>query len=243
MPNQSAATHLPEASLTLTPDAALWRHRWPQATFVPSRVPIIREVVKARAVLHVGCADWPLTHVRHDQLLHRTIAESAGFTVGLDLRLEALAAASKSCLATPVVAADVAFLPIAARSFDVVLLAEVIEHLGEPLRSLWECHRILRPGGSLLLTTPSAQSLLHNTYSWLAGSERIHEDHVALYSPRTLTALLERAEFEPRSWWTFQNQDDDGSGGGFLNRLVSPMARFRPFLAPGIIVQAVKVPR
>ena len=41
-------------------------------------------------------------------------------------------------------------------SFDLVIFCEVIEHLREnPLHTLSEIHRILRPGGAMILTTPN----------------------------------------------------------------------------------------
>ena len=38
-------------------------------------------------------------------------------------------------------------------SYDWVFSTQVLEHVPEPVRYLAECHRILRPGGELLLTT------------------------------------------------------------------------------------------
>lgn len=38
-------------------------------------------------------------------------------------------------------------------SFDLVLSTQVLEHVGDPERYLLECFRVLRPGGSLVLTT------------------------------------------------------------------------------------------
>jgi SAM-dependent methyltransferase len=38
-------------------------------------------------------------------------------------------------------------------SYDVVLSTQVLEHIKEPEAYLRECHRILRPGGQLILTT------------------------------------------------------------------------------------------
>ncbi len=41
-------------------------------------------------------------------------------------------------------------------SFDLVIFCEVIEHLREnPLHTLSEIHRVLRPGGAMVLTTPN----------------------------------------------------------------------------------------
>lgn len=47
--------------------------------------------------------------------------------------------------------------PFADGAFDVVLFCEVIEHLFEnPVFTLSEIHRVLRPGGTLIVSTPNA---------------------------------------------------------------------------------------
>lgn len=43
--------------------------------------------------------------------------------------------------------------PLPGGSFDVVLSTQVLEHVPEPERYLAECFRLLRPGGSLVLST------------------------------------------------------------------------------------------
>ena len=48
---------------------------------------------------------------------------------------------------------DAQGLGIADDAFDVVLCTEVLEHLPEPQRAVDEMFRVLRPGGTLLLTT------------------------------------------------------------------------------------------
>ncbi|MCC6263881.1 MAG: glycosyltransferase [Bryobacterales bacterium] len=50
--------------------------------------------------------------------------------------------------------------PYAEGTFDVVLCTELFEHLGyDPMHCLLEIHRVLKPGGRLLLSTPNACSL------------------------------------------------------------------------------------
>jgi SAM-dependent methyltransferase len=44
--------------------------------------------------------------------------------------------------------------PIEDASFDAVIASHVIEHLANPLRALQEFHRVLRPGGCLVLIVP-----------------------------------------------------------------------------------------
>jgi len=49
-------------------------------------------------------------------------------------------------------------------SFDAITLHHVIEHVPDPIRTLRECARILRPGGRLVLSTPNASSLGHRIF-------------------------------------------------------------------------------
>jgi len=51
---------------------------------------------------------------------------------------------------------DVEQIPFASCSFDFVLLSETLEHVNSPESVLVECHRVLRTGGKLLVSTPSA---------------------------------------------------------------------------------------
>ncbi len=46
-------------------------------------------------------------------------------------------------------------LPFSEDEFDTVTSLAVLEHLDEPQKSLQEIRRVLKPGGKLLLTTPS----------------------------------------------------------------------------------------
>ncbi len=85
-------------------------------------------------------------------------------------------------------------------SFDVVWAGEVIEHIADTAAWLSEVRRVLRPGGSLALSTPDHGRL---TLMRLALSRRAFaahfdplEDHLRFYSRDTLTTLLEQFRFE-----------------------------------------------
>jgi SAM-dependent methyltransferase len=46
-------------------------------------------------------------------------------------------------------------LPFGGEQFDTVSMIAVIEHLFDPVGALRECHRILKPGGRLIVDTPN----------------------------------------------------------------------------------------
>jgi SAM-dependent methyltransferase len=64
--------------------------------------------------------------------------------------------------AFPVAAADAARLPFRDGSFDAITMVETFEHifLEDRPRALAECHRVLRPGGALVLSTPNYNSVV-----------------------------------------------------------------------------------
>jgi len=55
-----------------------------------------------------------------------------------------------------VVRGDVERLPFADRAFDRVIMSEVLEHLHDDRQGLAEARRVLKPGGVLAITVPSA---------------------------------------------------------------------------------------
>jgi ubiquinone/menaquinone biosynthesis C-methylase UbiE len=87
-------------------------------------------------------------------------------------------------------------LPYADASFDLVTMLAVLEHLEQPKAILREIHRVLRPGGELVLTVPSkaAQPVLEFLAFRLGVVSRAEiADHKAYYDREALTTLLEEA--------------------------------------------------
>ena len=79
-------------------------------------------------------------------------------------------------------------------TFDAVTMSHFIEHLPDPVRTLQECARILKPGGRLILWTPNTSSLGHRLLKqhW-RGLEPPR--HLHLFSPPSMRTLLERGGF------------------------------------------------
>lgn len=80
-------------------------------------------------------------------------------------------------------------------SFDHVTLSHVLEHLHYPKPALAEIFALLRPGGRLWLTQPNPQAAGLDRYGpYWRGLEPPR--HLALYTVKTLGALLEELGFE-----------------------------------------------
>lgn len=77
---------------------------------------------------------------------------------------------------------------------DVICLIHVIEHLHDPLHTLQECRRVLKPDGRLVIATPNSASLGHGRF----GSNWVSLDpprHLMIFDPPTMRRLLDQAGF------------------------------------------------
>jgi SAM-dependent methyltransferase len=88
--------------------------------------------------------------------------------------------------------------------FDIVLYCEIIEHMMyDPTHSLYEIHRVLKPGGQMLITTPNAFRYAHyvqflkgdNIYPPYSGYGPYARHHRE-FSARELRLLLKECNFE-----------------------------------------------
>lgn len=77
--------------------------------------------------------------------------------------------------------------------FDVVTMIDFIEHVRDPEAALAKAHRLLRPGGRIVLLTPNAASLSRR----LMGLRWLHYkvEHLSYFTPAGLSRCLERVGF------------------------------------------------
>jgi SAM-dependent methyltransferase len=87
------------------------------------------------------------------------------------------------------------FLPFADATFDRVLATEVLEHLAHPGLLLGECLRVLRPGGTLLLTTPNVVDLPNRLRALRGRSPQSHL--FGIDEPFRMNEWVHRREYAP----------------------------------------------
>jgi SAM-dependent methyltransferase len=158
------------------------RHWW----YAERRRLLRRRVARLRPgrALDVGAAGGGNTRVLRD----------LGWQA-LALEHSAPGAGTAAARGLPVLRGDATSLPLADRSLDLVTALDVLEHLTDDRAAVAELHRVLRPGGHLVVTVPVDPRL------WSAHDEAV--GHVRRYTVPGLRQLLQGAGFEiteVRSW-------------------------------------------
>lgn len=87
-----------------------------------------------------------------------------------------------------------------ADSFDLVTLWETLEHLPDPLSSLREVSRVLKPGGEVWLSTPNFQAFALEGKKWIVLYRAW--EHLYYFTPDFLVRLLRLAGFRKIRWLT-----------------------------------------
>jgi len=118
------------------------------------------------------------------------IAGRAALVLALDYDPSSVAHVARAYPAVRGVRGNLAALPVGSSTVDVVANLQVLEHLWDQPGFLAECHRVLRPGGTLLLTTP-------NRLTFSPGRDTpLNPFHTKEFTAAELAGLLTEAGFD-----------------------------------------------
>lgn len=145
---------------------------------------------EGRRVLDIGCARG---HLLGD------LAIQGWKGIGIDTD----AADVATCIARGLVAVELDIttgLPASLGSFDLVVLADVLEHLPDPLRVLRSVHSLLNPGARIVVSVPNVAHLSVRA-QLLFGRFRystrgiLDRTHLRFFTRRTVMELLTDSNF------------------------------------------------
>ncbi|MGQ0796761.1 MAG: class I SAM-dependent methyltransferase [Methanobacteriota archaeon] len=209
---------------TLLGKGVAWRPE-PALPLSDAKFDRIVELARGRDVLDVGCVGGEIG-AELARTSHARIAAVARSCVGVDV--VASEVARWQAAGYEAVVADAERLRLG-RTFDVIVAADVIEHLANPGLFLESVRDHLRPDGRLCVVTPNALSL-NNALKSLAGYRvTVNPEHTCWYDRTTLRQLLARygLEVAEEYWQDYRRHP-----------LTGLALRFRRSLAAHIIVIA-----
>jgi SAM-dependent methyltransferase len=163
----------------------------------------LRDVVAPGCIVDIGCGDGEAAGV--------ALAVNPGHRlVGIDWSADALGQAKARGLTSIRAAVDGISLPLRTGAADVVIMSELIEHLVDTDSALDEAWRVLKPGGSLLLSTPNLAAW-YNRGLLAFGVQPVFSEvslrgvfgrpgtvvagHLRMFTTRSLTGLLRARGF------------------------------------------------
>jgi SAM-dependent methyltransferase len=142
------------------------------------------DICAGRDVLEAGCGEGYGADL---------IAAAARSVTAVDYDAATVAHVRARYPRVEVLAANLASLPAADSSLDVVVNFQVIEHLWDQPHFITECLRVLRPGGSLLISTP-------NRITFTPGSDTpVNPFHTRELNAAELRELLTDGGFDVQS--------------------------------------------
>lgn len=150
-------------------------------------------------VLDVGCGDGSASGA--------WLAGRCGGYVGVDVSPAAVESARASGLDARTID-DAGELPFPGESFDAAICTEVLEHLFDPLGALAEIRRVLRPGGTVVVTVPNVANWRYRTDLALFGrfnpradslspTEPWRDPHLRFFTQAALGRMIARTGLEP----------------------------------------------
>jgi hypothetical protein len=166
---------------------------------IPNRVDFLTSLAEGKRVIHLGCLDHlPLIDekIRRGQWLHKRLTDSASECLGVDIDEETKKYVEQKHGFRNIVLGDFTLSKlseIAASSWDMAILGEILEHIDNPVSYL-EAIRTLYSGNirQIIITVPNAwtQTTLRMAKR---SAEIINSDHRYWFTPYTLAKVIVRA--------------------------------------------------
>ena len=165
------------------------------------RLQVFSNLCKNQRVLHIGCADWPITEPKHS--LHLELQPHCSKLDGLDIHEEALSLLSEHangklyCRYEDI-----------NDEYDLILAPEVMEHVPDVRGFLTQLDNLNAP--SIVITVPDAYQCFKNHFEYSESTscftEIIHPDHNCWYTPYTLSNVIKKyTNWQIEGIWFFNS--------------------------------------
>ena len=187
----------------------------------PRRVERLVELCRGQRVLHVGCCDHLdliRAKVQQGVYLHQNLCSVAARCVGMDISVPGVVLLQEIGFPEVYVPDDVPD-----DEYDICLLADVIEHVGNVVSFLQSMRRYRFK--RLVVATPNAFRLRN----FLSSGELINTDHRYWFSQYTLCKVLVDAGYTPQRV-ELCHGDHVSAQGALLARVLDWLPKYRDTL-------------
>lgn len=157
----------------------------------PTRFMVMYEGQLKEIVLMIPTGQDILDVGAGDGVLAGLLLKDAKTLTAMDVSMKRIKRCAETCGNGHFIVGDAEELPFKGESFDLIIASELIEHLIEPERFLLSSYHVLKRGGTLIISTPSALFYENNL------SEVLKEQHLHTFSPMKLRLLLKKTGFKP----------------------------------------------
>lgn len=170
------------------------------------RIGYLCNYAKGKKVIHVGCVDHlPLIKqkIQNNTYLHERLASETLKLFGIDNSIEGIEFMRSELGYDNVAVEDILEGEIndqiTGESWDSMIMAEILEHIDNPVHFLEKIRDRYRPYvRELVITVPNALAIA-NFFNSFQNTERINTDHRYWFSPYTLHKILHLSGFTPVS--------------------------------------------
>lgn len=163
------------------------------------RLDVFKHFCQGKRVLHIGCADWPITDVANS--LHLALEPHCAVLDGFDIHQEALD------MLVPYTKGQLysRFEDLTA-NYDLVLVPEVLEHISDTATFLGQLESLNAP--HFLISVPDAYQCRERHFDYVAETqtfvEIVHPDHNVWYTPYTLFNTIKKyCQMNTEKMWFF----------------------------------------
>lgn len=170
--------------------------RMPKVKTVIGRMDFVLESCKDKKVLHLGCVDEGLTEerIKDRNFLHFKLMDVAEEVWGIDISEQGITLL-KSFGVDNLIVADIERVDeieeLKKHKFDIILLAEVLEHLNNPGMCLQGLQKLFAKDTVMIVTVPNGLRFTGLNHQ-IRGFEFVHPDHNYWFSYKTLKTLMEK---------------------------------------------------
>lgn len=136
-----------------------------------------------KVVVEIGCSNGYLLDEIRSTMPGATL-------IGCDYELAPLQRLATRLRGVPLIQLDIVKSRFPDECCDTIIMLNVLEHIEDDIEALRQVHRMLKPGGLLLIEVPASPTL-YDVFDEMVG-------HFRRYTMKELVSKLDRAGFEVR---------------------------------------------